>query len=251
MAEGKKTISGVVWPLVAIAVICVLVVGFYLYTGGWVAGEEFSPDDFSRRTFSYNVMPFFGVSIRGISHNDSTPVFEQTLLNDSLIVDPNRPTKRWHLLHDTWSKPKSPDFDARLLCKFMDVWDENNESIWIKWNEDHPDFAKEFWPIIATLAREYLYLDASELMHRANGLEKSDIEDFRKFAKDFSISALNEKGAMLSQDGKCKEAVELYSLSLDIEKRKEALLARSACYSTLGDSENSQQDQVAADKLDD
>lgn len=242
--------NSIVLSIVSAVLICIPV-GVYLYVGGWVSGEEFSPDDFSHRYFSYNKMPFFGISVRGIQHNDSTPVFEQTLLNDGLIVDPNRAVKRWHLVSDTWSDSNSPDFDARLLCQFLRLHNNNNESIWSKWNEDHPDFAKEFWPIIASLARENLYLDVSELLHKADGLEQSDVEVFRQYALDFSISALNEKGAKLSQDGQDKEAIEVYSVSIDIEPRKETLLARSDCYSTIGDSENSKQDKVAADKLDD
>ena len=44
------------WWIFGIAVIVVPFL-FYLIIGGRVDGEEFSPDDFSRRYFSYNIMP--------------------------------------------------------------------------------------------------------------------------------------------------------------------------------------------------
>lgn len=248
MAKGRG--SGIVWAILSIVLLCIPA-GIYLYVSGWVSGVEFSPDDFSRRSFHYNEMPFFGVSVRGISYDDSTPVFEQTLLNDGLIVDPNRPVKRWHLVSDSWSDIDSPDFDARLLCQFLDLRNELSESVWIKWNEDHPEFAKEFWPVIATLARENLYLDVSELMLKAEGLGKSDVDEFRQFMLDWSIAALNKKANSLLTDGESVSAVEVYTRSIEIEPRREALLARSQCYFEIGETEKGDQDTAAIEKLND
>ena len=151
------------WLILTIALASIPLLLFFGF-GGWVAGEEFSPDDFSRRRFSYNVMPLFGITLRSVRYSDSTPVFEQSLDED--LIGKARPIKKWHLISDYqfsldyWftSSAPSPDFDAGLLCGVLDIKDENNESIWINWNQDHPDLAKELWPIAADMALSLIHI---------------------------------------------------------------------------------------------
>ncbi len=222
------------WVIGSILLVC-LVIGVFFYVGGWVSGEEFSPDDFSQRSFSYNVMPLFGITVRGIQYHDSTPVFEQMLLNDGLIVDPKRPIKRWHLTRDSWSNIESPDFDARIVCRLMALRDENNESIWVTWNEDHPDLAKEFWPVIASLARQGLYLDAAEIMLQADKIGEEDRDDFRDIMQKKSTAALNLKASELQDANDLKEAFVVFSRSIEILETDEAKSGRDACLAILGD----------------
>lgn len=196
-------------------------IAIYLVRGGAVRGEEFSPDDFSRRSFSYNVMPWTGIVLQGIRYEYSTPVFDQTLSGDGFISNTTG-EQRWHLLHDNISDPDGPDFDARFLAAFLDQSKRNYESVWFAWNEAHPDLADEFWPIVAELAREYLYLDLTPIMHQAIGVDKEAEDSFRRFMKDTAVAALNRKAEGLTADGKLKRAAEVYSKSLRIQTNDEA-----------------------------
>ena len=244
----RKSYNGL-WIAVSIALVCVPVF-LYLYFSGWVYGEEFSPDDFSRRRFSYNSMPFFKITVKGIEYDDMTPVFEQTLFADGLIGKAN-PVKRWHLISDSISVQDSPDFDAKLLARILDLKNENNDSIWIAWNENYPHLAKRFWPIIADLARENLYLDVADIMQNAIGLDKANVDKFSVALEEMSSEAFCRKGRNLLNDKENKKAIDCFSKSIDILATKQALEGRAEAYKTIGENDKSAADLDAAKKLDD
>ena len=236
------------WIIFAIVVIAVPLLSFF-GLGGWTTGEEFSPDDFSRRRFAYNEMPLFKITLRGIRYEDITPVFEQSLQVDKLITD-NSTIKQWDLVSDSWTALRSPDVDAGLLTGVLDIQDNNYESIWTIWNEDHSELAADLWPIIASLARLRLYIDASEILIKAIDLDKSGRDEFRQFAFDRSVSALNDLAAQRATDGAHEEAESIYSKSIEIAPGKAALQGRAAIYKELGQDEKSDRDIQAAAELD-
>ena len=227
MAEKR---SNLVWWILGVCLLIVLPFLMYLYIGGQVTGEEFSPDDFSRRQFSYNIVPIFNICIKGIEHHDKTPVLEQTLLNDGLLgeigegnssadVDAASQAaapakqKRWHLVRDSASNLESRDFDANLLIRFLDLYDSEYESIWIKFNEDHPDLASEFWPIVADMARHYLYVELTEIMAKATVIDSESVDDFRDFMKSHASKAFDKLATKKMEAGDPGSAQVLFDKS--------------------------------------
>ena len=237
------------WLTGAIALILVTAFGL-IYLTGWVNGEEFCPDDFSRRHFTYCSSPILKITFRGIKYNDSTPVFEQTLFSDGFLGTPP-PVKTWHLVSDSVSDNRSADFDARFLCRFLDIKDENGESIWIRWNENFPHLAKQFWPIIADLARHSLYIDASKIMLRASNIEKSDIDSFKKYMNQTAANSFLKKAASDMKNQKYQEAIPLFSKSIEYKPSKTAYLGRSECYQQTGQNQKSVEDKKLATGDDD
>ena len=132
-----KPSSAPFWISLVALLIFLLLFGGYLSVAGIVSGEEFSPDDFSRRHFSYNVMPIFGVEIRGLSHQNSASVLEQTLITDNWITPITKTPQTWHLVHDSISKTSSPDFDASILVKLLERSDSDDNQVWQIWTDDH------------------------------------------------------------------------------------------------------------------
>ena len=218
----------------------------FLLTAGKIKGEEFSPDDFTRRKFSYNVMPFFGYVVSGIKYDDSTKPFESSLSLDGFIGGAGE-SKKWHLIWDSVSNQDSSDFNAKLLVDYLDLTDQNYRSIWFQWNTEHPKLAIEFWPVIAELAREDLYLDVADMMHKALSLQKDSSEQqFQSFLWERACSAINKKANSAIAAGQMQEAVRIFTISLQIQENKPALLGRAKAYKTLGKSEKSAEDLKSA-----
>ncbi len=201
-------------------------------------------------------MPLFGITLRSVRYSDSTPVFEQSLDED--LIGKARPIKKWDLISDYqfsldyWftSSAPSPDFDAGLLCGVLDIKDENNESIWINWNQDHPDLAKELWPIAADMARRGLYIELSEIMLKGVGLEKDDSDQFMAFVEESGSNALNELADENFNQSNFQEAADIFSRSIEIQPSKRAFLGRAKSYRNLGDKTKSETDELAAQKFD-
>lgn len=234
------------WWLAFAIPLCLTPCLVFLLTAGRIEGEEFSPDNFTRRRFSYNVMPFFGYVVSGIQYSDSTTQLETSLLAGGFVNSASKP-KKWHLIWDNVSNQNSSDFNAKLLVDYLDLTDENYQSVWFQWNKDHPKSAIEFWPVIAELSREQLYLDVADIMHKALSLKAGRSEQrFQSYMWDQACDALNTKAVSAVNAGLLPEAVRLYSVSLQIRENQPALLGRAKVYKTLGNREKSSADLKSA-----
>lgn len=157
-----------------------------LFAYGTVRGSEFSPDDFTRRDFSYQQIPWLNWTVSGIEYTDITQELEQTLTTDRLIrrkTTPQGQKKNWHLFYDS-AVPDSHACDARFLTTYLDFddWDSKTATstpFWLKWNEKFPQSAKIFWPTVADLARSEMYLTIPDVMRFALNIEQDRPETFQ------------------------------------------------------------------------
>lgn len=176
-----------------IVIIIALVVLFGLPIGctivssqGRYSGEEFSPDDFSRRTFTYNVDPYFGRVWSGKKYNDSSTRLDRQLTALKFIKPRIKKVKTWHLIQersgfDTPNQIVPEECDARFLTKYLDLLDEGADNFWTVWNTDYPLLAPIFWPVVADLARDEMYLRIPEVMEFAmNWTEASKTKEFKQ-----------------------------------------------------------------------
>lgn len=153
-----------------------------MFTSGWTHGVEFSPDDFSRRSFTYNQMPWVGWTIQGKEYVDRTNSLEKGLISDGLIKSVNNSPQVWHLTEDTSSisgNQVPAECDARFLTGYLDLRGAEGDLYWEAWNDEHPKLAKILWPIVADLARNEDYLKIPPLMRMAMGQSKDDPESFQ------------------------------------------------------------------------
>ena len=152
------------WRTPTLIVVLVLLLaipplGLILFSIGQMFGEEFSPDDFSSRSFSYNHIPWLNMTIAGIEYEDSTSVLAQELRRDGWIPTTNHSPQRWHLASDLHQPESSRDYDARFLLDFLKL-----PNVWSTFNQEHPDKAKVFWPAVAHLARNEMYVYVPSVM---------------------------------------------------------------------------------------
>ena len=167
-----------------------------LFGIGQTSGTEFSPDDFSRRSFSYNQTPYFDWIILKKSYSDATTPFEENLIIDGLIVPVINKTKNWHLISDSGSRARfiSAECDARFLTNFLDLIDDEGEDFWLGWNEEYPNSAKVLWPRVADLARHEMYLKIPDIMEFAMEIETDDVKSFTEQLDELTAQAYLELG---------------------------------------------------------
>ena len=185
---------------------------------GWgqVEGDEFSPDDFSRRSFSYNQAPIFGWPIRKKSYIDTTTPLEKELIADKLITPTVNPKKTWHLTNDSGSgNGMMPvECDARFLTDYLDQRNDEGDYFWSTWNSRFPEPAKIYWPLVADLARDQMYLKVSDVMEFAKKLDQLNDDE----AKNIDVAQFEtELKTMIA-----KAYLELGEIDLELERFKQA-----------------------------
>ena len=248
----KASFSIRAWLLISLLLLVLLApigLALFFYSGN-VAGEEFSPDDFTRRRFSYNVVPWFNYTVRGIEYSDTTTVLEKTLVSDGLI-SPFKKTgnskRRWDLIYDTKTPvTMSNDFDAVVLCQYLDLCNSDGENVWLAWNSNHPKLAKKFWPVIQKLAQNDIYWSIPPLMRQALAVKKEGCEVFANNLNRVAANSYIEVAGECQNQGNHQQAVELFSLAIELDPSREAFRGRSKSYRQLGDLEKSVADEQRA-----
>lgn len=196
-----------------------------MYGLGQTEGTEFSPDDFSRRSFSYNQTPWLDWVIIKKSYHDSTTALEENLVQDGLILPVIETTKNWHLISDSGSGvPLEPaECDARFLTEFLDLTNEDGDNFWTQWNEQFPLTAKVFWPRIADLARDEMYLEIPTIMQWAMDVESDDEPDFSTELDRRTARAYYQMGKLDFELQRYDRALIRLQRSVDIEPTPDAV----------------------------
>ncbi len=140
---------------------------------GTVNGEEFSPDSFQRRTFSYIQLPLFGAQITPIRHTDTTNDLEKYLSAEKLYPKAEKAEARWDLVRGQQGAGSNIQGDARILTLYLDTFNAEGDEVWLKWSEDNAELAKVLWPAVAKVARDELYSFVPELFVLARTAESA------------------------------------------------------------------------------
>jgi hypothetical protein len=141
------------------------------------AGEEFSPQIWERRSYSFGELHPFHYQLWGITR---TPIgrssFENYLVGQKLVPLKAK-AERWDVL---WSMEYAPLSykDAAILTRAFDEIGPTGGFVWHRWSLDHPEMAKVLWPCVAALAEDYLYVYVPEILDLAR-----DAEDPAEFEK--------------------------------------------------------------------
>ena len=218
---------------------------------GQTSGEEFSPDDFSRRSFSYNRVPYFRWTLIKKQYVDITPALEQTLVSSGLISISKNEPQVWHLYRDSgtaFDEEKSPDCDARLLVGYLDLRNSDGELLWDSWNEKYPDSAKVFWPVVASLARDEMYLAIPDIMRLALAINSDDPESLAEQLNLHVAAAYRDMAALDQHNGDLPQTAKRLSRAIEILPSRETYLRRADANQLLGNDDQAEQDRNAADK---
>jgi hypothetical protein len=148
---------------------------------GRVSGEEFSPHDFQRRTFSYYELPVIGVQVWPVKRFDATGDVETEIVTKKLITVTKPKDPRWDLVLGYRGSAQVADGDANILVRYLDRSTSTGGRTWLNWTTEKPKLAKVFWPWIAKLAQQELYLFMPDLFELAAAASEAKTEDVTAF----------------------------------------------------------------------
>ena len=150
------------------------------------------------------------------------------LVADQLIeVEPHQP-QRWLLIRDDTPGRPAGDRDARFLVHYLNQVDADSNPYWVTWNDDHPNCAPIFWPIVAKLARHDMFLAIPEIMEFARQFSGDDAAAFRQRLEALTVKAWFELGSMDADQGNHARARQRFDEAIAIDPRPEIVAARAA-----------------------
>ena len=219
------------WIALMVAFICIPFGILVMIGMGYTYGEEFSPDDFSRRSFSYNQIPGLEWTFIKKTYEDRTTTFEESLVVDDLVQPITNKTKNWHLTFDSGSRSSlmSHECDARFLTGYLDLTNDEGDYYWELWNADYPKSAAIYWPKIADLARDQMYLKIPDVMQVAMEVDQDDADMLSKKLDDVIAKAYFELGKIDRELKRYQRAKYRLERSIEIQPSTEVSLELSKC----------------------
>ena len=220
---------------------------------GFVMGQEFSPDRFDRRFFSYYEIPLIRLQLTPISRSPMTSDLETHLQTNKYVPKPISAKTRWHRVTvgrvgSIWNG------EASILCTYLDT-QVGEDPLWLAWTKQHPKLAKEFWPEVVRLARRNRYKFLPDLFDLAAQATSSEdpVTGTAQFHSQLNRT-LARNYVQLAQThvelDNHKRAVIDFTYALDHDpKNVAALRGRSYSYVALGESEKARADRQQAAKL--
>jgi hypothetical protein len=192
-----------------------LLLGVFAFSAaqfGAVHGEEFAPHSFRRREFSFFEIPLVGIQVSPVKHLDTTGLLEDHLRDQKLVGTAPPSEQRWDLVVARRGQQLSSFGDAQILCNYLTTVDQEDDSVWLKWSEDHQESAKLLWPIVAKLAEQELYIFIPALLTIA--AEEQDLTSLERRLHTNLTNQYRQLADSQRELGRHDRAIELYTESL-------------------------------------
>lgn len=240
------------------ALVLIGLLALWIVSFGIVAGEEFSPDLFARRSYYYVVVPIARIPLTDIYRTDEQSMLESHLLTQKLIQPVQRRPTRWQGTHvmqggQVWQG------EADMLVRYLRD-DGSSMDRRLDWTRNYPKLAAIFWPAVAQAARDELYLlmpDLMELAIHTPETQKSppDLQAFQaQVAERLHRGYCSEADLLVKLDD-VRAAERLYTVVLDADPdHRDALRGRALARAALKKPSAAQEDRdhlkelIAADK---
>ncbi len=174
---------------------------------GNVAGEEFSPQSFSIRKFSYQRLPFARVRISSTKLDSPIgTLICPTDISKHLTAGIGTPSAmRWDLSeHSIGSQPI--DGEATILVKFL------RDPFWDTWSVGNPKKAQVLWPAIQDLAIHHCYFAVPTALFAAENAETPG--DLKKELDRITLEAAEKTATHFYHIGRKTEGSEIASWGL-------------------------------------
>lgn len=158
--------------VVVLILLVVLVIGGTIVLGtSSHSGEQFSPDGFQRRRFSY--FEAFGVRLTATDYFNNTGNLELDLVKNKWITS-------------TGKKPKDKDWvtvsmitqgsfyesDAAILIDYLDMSNSTGAIDLDRWGQANPGYAAIMWPEIQKAAEGNMYILIPDILHHMLDLSR-------------------------------------------------------------------------------
>ena len=183
------------------------------YSYGHVEGDEFSPDTFTRREYSYYQIPIIRMQITGIDRTDNTGALESHLKTNGIVTVQNATKPAWHTIQASEGGSLLPPGDAAILYRYMGQANAPGGVLWIDWSMANANFAAVLWPAVAQLARDELYILIPDLM--AQAAKSKSVTEFAEWTNKYIDAEYTRMGDLRKELGYDEEADAFYKRAKD------------------------------------
>jgi hypothetical protein len=140
---------------------------------GHVEGEEFCPQKFTVQRFSYYQIPLAKIQITPVVFSASSRgnAALSRHLRTKRLLGTLSPQLRWDIVRMGDISSPSSRGDADILVKYLEQPGAVGSENWLDWtqNKEHEEIVRMFWPLIANLAQEQLYILMPDVFDWARG----------------------------------------------------------------------------------
>lgn len=165
----RRCVAGLLVMLGGLGTVALVIMIF-----GRCSGEEFSPHDFTRRSFHYFRIPLVKLQVTPVYRSKRSNPLVSHLQSKKFLAATSRD---WQLVSLHTGVAYLYEADPLILCRYLDQRDAKHDLTWLKWSSDHADLADVFWPVIARVARAGLYVITPDLFKTAR--EATQPEELR------------------------------------------------------------------------
>lgn len=232
-----------------------LVITYITFYFGYIEGQEFASDTFTRRQFYYYEIPLVGLQVTPITRSMTSNDLEVHLGSNGLVpaLTSGQQSGRWDLVMATRgiipeSRQVVGQGEARVLCECLDAQDAKNDYIWLDWTKNNTELAKVVWPAVAKLARQELYIFVPDLLLHARAA--SDPKSLKTELDALLADKYLAFAQVQQQLGAHEQAIELYTEVLNHSPTSaRALVGRAKSLTSLGKGDKASADLAQAQSL--
>ena len=170
----KSRIARILLISILICVGAGVIVGLF----GRVEGEEFCPQKFTVQQFSYYQIPLVKIQITPVTFSPSSrgnAALSRHLRTQRLLGAVSSQL-RWDIVYMGDISSESSRGDADILVKYLEQPGAIGSENWLDWTQDksNEDIAQRFWPLIAKLAQEQLYILMPDVFDWARSAQSAE-----------------------------------------------------------------------------
>jgi len=170
---------------------------------GSVEGEEFSPQTFDRRRYTFYCVPFTRWQISPTFRTDYSSSLESKLRGDQLVRTSSPETTRWDLV----SVGSSFGRDRAAAALLTDILDGYSAYGWEEWTDQHAARAKLLWPAVQETAELGAYELLPDLFELASW--KTTDDEFPQQLRQHLANAYQQLAGDYSREGDASRAQQL------------------------------------------
>ena len=215
-----------------------------LWSMGTTSGDEFSPDDFSRRHFEESKVAGLNIVISPSTETDTTDSVGQLIQSLNILPAVDESKRKWHLVAHSGGISEGPEYDARILCDLLSETDDAGNLYWESWSVSHPGMAKLLWNHTSQLGKDYFYWAIADLMKMAR--RSSTASEYSLQAEVYLAQIYFERGERCLRDEDFVTAREMLDRSINYRASRSAHQSRARVLDRLDEPDLAKSDRPKA-----
>ncbi|QDU78298.1 hypothetical protein Pan97_53830 [Bremerella volcania] len=158
--------------VIVVIVLVIIVIGLTILVGtSSHSGEQFSPDGFQRRRFSY--LEAFGIRLTATDYFNNTGNLELDLVKKKWITSSGKkPKDKDWVVVSMLSQGSYYQSDAAILIDYLDMSKTTGAIDLDRWSQANPGYAAVMWPEIQKAAEGNMYILIPDILHHMLDLSR-------------------------------------------------------------------------------